>query len=94
MSIDYLQLALGKFNVGKHQWYGWKKDWTGDKRMSYENIILNDKTATMPSEADVNAKIQELKDADTAKANNKTSGKKKLKDLGLSDNEINALLGV
>jgi hypothetical protein len=94
MSIDYLQLALGKFNVGKHQWYGWKKDWTGDKRMSYENIILNDKTATMPSEADVNAKIQELKDADVAKANNKTSGKKKLKDLGLSDNEINALLGV
>ena len=94
MSIDYLQLALGKFNVGKHQWYGWKKDWTGDKRMSYENIILNDKTATMPREADVNAKIQELKDADVAKANNKTSGKKKLKDLGLSDNEINALLGV
>ena len=94
MTIDYLQLALGKFNVGKHQWYGWKKDWTGDKRMSYENIILNDKTATMPSEADVNAKIQELKDADVAKANNKTSGKKKLKDLGLSDNEINALLGV
>ena len=94
MEKDYLQLALGKFNVGKHQWYGWKKDWTGEKRMSYENIILNDKTATMPSEADVNAKIQELKDADTAKANNKTSGKKKLKDLGLSDNEINALLGV
>jgi hypothetical protein len=94
MSIDYLQLALGKFNVGKHQWYGWKKDWTGDKRMSYENIILNDKTATMPTEEQVNAKIQELKNADTAKANNRTSGKKKLKDLGLSDNEINALLGV
>jgi|TARA_R100001509_G_scaffold86339_1_gene49198 hypothetical protein len=94
MEKDYLQEALGKFNVDKNQWYGWKKDFTGDKRMSYENIILNDKTATMPSEADVNAKIQELKDADTAKANNKTSGKKKLKDLGLSDNEINALLGV
>ena len=25
MDKDYLQLALGKFNVGKHQWYGWKK---------------------------------------------------------------------
>ena len=93
MDKDYLQEALGTFNTDKSQWYGWKKDFTGDKRMSYENIILNDKTATMPSEADVNAKIQELKDAETAKANNKISGKKKLKDLGLSDDEISALLG-
>jgi hypothetical protein len=91
MTKDYLQLALGKFNVGKHQWYGWRKDWTGEERMSYENIILNDETATMPSEADVNAKIQELKDADATKANNKTSAINKLKSLGLTDDEINAL---
>tara|TARA_Y100000114_G_scaffold132166_1_gene130770 strand:- start:47 stop:331 length:285 start_codon:yes stop_codon:yes gene_type:complete len=91
---DYLQLALGKFNVGKHQWYGWKKDWTGEKRMSYENIILNDDTAKMPTEDEVNAKIQEIKDADTAKADNKTSAITKLKKLGLTDDEINALLGV
>tara|TARA_B100000035_G_scaffold222820_1_gene191446 strand:- start:255 stop:536 length:282 start_codon:yes stop_codon:yes gene_type:complete len=91
MEKDYLQLALGKFNVGKHQWYGWKKDWTGEKRMSYENIILNDDTAKMPTEADVNAKIQELKDADAAKANNKISAINKLKELGLTDDEINAL---
>jgi len=90
---DYLQEALGTFNTDKSQWYGWKKDYTGDERMAYENIILNDKTATMPSEADVNAKIKELKDADTAKADAKISGKKKLKDLGLSDDEISALLG-
>ena len=32
-------------------------------------------------------------DAKTAKANNKASGKKKLKDLGLDDNEIEALVG-
>ena len=94
MEKDYLQLALGTFNQGKSQWYGWKKDWTGEKRMSYENIILNDKTATMPSEADVNAKIQELKDADTAKANAKTSGKAKLKaGEALTDAEIEALFG-
>ena len=60
MNKDYLQLALATFNVGKHQWYGFKKDYTGDKRMAYENIILNDDTATMPSEEDVNAKIAEL----------------------------------
>ena len=33
-------------------------------------------------------------DADTATANNKASGKQKLKDLGLDDDEISSLLGV
>jgi hypothetical protein len=47
----------------------------------------------MPSEADVNAKIQELKDAETTAANKKASGKQKLKDLGLDDDEIKALIG-
>ena len=93
MNRDYLQEALQKFNIGKHQWYGWKKNYTGDTRMSYENIILNDDTATIPSEADVNAKIQEIKDADTATTNKKTSGKAKLKELGLDDAEIKALIG-
>ena len=93
MDKDYLQLALAKFNIGKHQWYGWKKDWTGEKRMSYENIILNDNTATMPTEAEVNAKIQELKDAEADVVTKKASGKQKLKDLGLDDEEINALIG-
>jgi len=94
MNKDYLQLALAKFNVDKHQWYGWKKDYTGDKRMAYENIILNDDTATIPSKSDLNAKIQELKDADTDKETKKASGKQKLKDLGLDDDEIQALIGV
>ena len=93
MDRDYLQEALAYFNIGKPQWYGWKKDYTGDKRMAYENIILNDDTATIPSEADVNAKIQEIKNADTAKINKKASGKQKLKDLGLDDEEIKALTG-
>ena len=88
---DYLQLALAKFNIGKHQWYGFKKDYIGDKRMSYENLILNDNTATIPSESNVNAKIQELKDAEITKANNKTSATNKLKALGLTDAEIEAL---
>ena len=64
-----------------------------NQRMKYEHIILNDDTATIPSEADVNAKIQEIKDADTAKINKKASGKQKLKDLGLDDDEIKALTG-
>jgi len=97
MGKDYLQSALHTFNGGN--WYGWKKeDDDGNKipnleRMQYQHIEIIKDGATMPSEADVNAKIKELKDADTAKANNKVSGKKKLKDLGLSDDEISALLG-
>ena len=94
MEKDYLQLALGTFNQGKSQWYGWKKDWTGEKRMSYENIILNDNTATMPTEAEVNAKIQELKDAETAHRNARTTGKAKLKSgEALTDAEVKALFG-
>ena len=91
MDKDYLQLALRTFNEGKSQWYGWRKNYTGDKRMSYENLILNDNTATMPTEAEVNAKIQELKDAEIQKANDKISAQNKLKALGLTDAEIEAL---
>ena len=48
----------------------------------------------MPSEADVNAKIQEIKDQETATSNAKTSGKAKLKSGdALTDAEISALFG-
>ena len=95
----YFQRALITFNLNKPQWYGWKThDNNGNKipnedRMQYQYLKLNDDTATMPSEADVNAKIQEIKDAETAATNKKTSGKAKLKELGLDDAEIKALIG-
>ena len=89
---DWLNLALAKMHNG--QWFGWKKDWTGSHRMSYENIIVHDNSKTKPTEAEVNAKIQELKDADTAAANAKTSGKAKLKSGDvLTDAEVSALFG-
>ena len=88
----WLNLALAKMHSG--QWFGWKKDWTGDHRMSYENIIVHDSSITKPTEDAVNAKIQELKDAETAKTNAKTSGKAKLKaGQSLTDDEITALFG-
>ena len=87
----WLNLALATMHSG--QWFGWKKDWTGDHRMSYENIIVHDSSITKPTEDEVNAKIQELKDAETAAENKKTSGKQKLKNLGLDDDEIKALMG-
>ena len=89
---DWLNLALAKMHSG--QWFGWKKDWTGSHRMSYENIIVHDSSITKPTEDAVNAKIQELKDAETARANAKTSGKAKLKaGEALTDDEITALFG-
>ena len=100
MDRDYLQEALAKFNTNKPQWYGFRKTYDNgnkipnDQRMKYEHLILNDDTATMPSESDVNAKIQEIKDAETNAETKKASGKQKLKDLGLDDDEIQALMGV
>jgi hypothetical protein len=95
MNRDYLQDALQTFNSGN--WYGWKKEDSdgnkipNDQRMTYANIEVIKDGATIPGEADVNAKIQEIKDSETAKANNKTSAQNKLKALGLTDAEIEAL---
>jgi hypothetical protein len=95
MNRDYLQEALQTFNGG--DWYGWKKeDDNGDKipndqRMTYANIKIIKDGATMPTEDEINAKIQELKDAETTAVNKKASGKQKLKDLGLDDDEIQAV---
>ena len=89
---EYLNTALAKMHSG--QWFGWKKDYTGSERMSYENIIVHDSSITKPTEDAVNAKIQELKDAETAKTNAKTSGKAKLKaGETLTDAELEALFG-
>ena len=43
------------------------------------------------SKNDIESKIQELKDAETQKANDKISAQNKLKALGLTDAEIEAL---
>ena len=88
---EYLNKALASMHSG--QWFGWKKDWTGEHRMSYENIIVHDSSITKPTEVEVNAKIQELKDAEQTAIDKKASGKQKLKDLGLDDAEIKALIG-
>ena len=97
MDIDYFQEALHTFNGTN--WYGWKThDDNGnkipnDQRMQYKYIKIIKDGAIMPTEAEVNAKVQELKDKDVEAENKKTSGKQKLKDLGLDDDEIKALMG-
>ena len=98
MDKEYFQDALQTFNGGN--WYGWKThDDDGNKipnedRMQYKYIKIIKDGATIPSEADVNAKIQEIKDAETANTNARTTGKAKLKSgEALTDAEIKALFG-
>ena len=86
---EWLRTALAQMHTG--QWFGWKKDFTGSHRESYENIIVHDSSITKPTETDVNAKIQELKDAEQAAIDKKASAKTKLKALGLDDAELKTL---
>jgi hypothetical protein len=95
---DYFQEALHTFNGGN--WYGWKKEDSdgnkipNDQRMCYECIEIIKDGATMPTKAEVDAKIEELKQAEQDAIIKKASGKQKLKDLGLDDAEIKALIGI
>jgi hypothetical protein len=84
---DYLNEALASMHSG--QWFGFSS-----KDQSYATLIVHDSSITKPTEAEVNAKIQELKDAETNAINKKASGKQKLLDLGLSEEEVKALIGV
>jgi len=84
---EYLHYALAKMHTG--QWFGFSSD-----EQNYSTLIVHDSSITKPTEAEVNAKIQELKDAEQAAVDKKASGKQKLRDLGLDDAEIKALIGV
>ena len=93
----YLKSALALLHQGG--WFTWKThDEAGNKipaldRMSYDNVVVTKEGISKPTLDVVNAKIQELKDAKTARDESKASGKQKLKELGLDDAEIKALTG-
>ena len=98
MDRDYLQEALHTFNGGN--WYGWKThDDNGnkipnDQRMCYECIKITKDGATMPSKADVDAKIAELKQADADRVTDKQSAINKIvSTASLTDAEKKALFG-
>ena len=95
---DYFQRALHTFNGGN--WYGWKThDDNGNKipnseRMQYQHIKIIKESATMPTEAEVNTKIEELKQAEVDKETKKASAKSKLEALGLTTEEIEEAFGI
>jgi len=76
------------------QWFGW----SDSKNKVYANLIIHDDSKSKPSEQECIDGLATLQsNFDTAKTNaetKKTSGKQKLKDLGLDDDEIQALIGV
>ena len=75
------------------QWFGW----SDSKNKIYANLIIHDGSKTKPTEQEcIDGLAQLQSDFDTEKTNKETkkaSGKQKLKDLGLDDAEINALIG-
>ena len=69
-----------------------------DQRMTLANVILTDKGIaegySIPTQSEVDTKMNALKAEIDATANNKTSGKAKLKSGDtLTDDEISALFG-
>jgi len=88
---DHIEDYLVQLHTG--QWFGW----SDSKNKVYANLIIHDDTKSKPSESDCTAGLATMQsNFDTAKTNaetKKASGKKKLKDLGLDDDEIKALTG-
>ena len=95
---EYLVIAIATL-LPNRKGFGWKKEddngnvIPNNQRMVYANLIMDDDTVTKPTESEVNAKIQELKDAEQAAIDKKASGKQKLLDLGLDEDEVKALIG-
>ena len=86
----HIEAYLITVRVG--QWFGWKDS----KNKTYANLIVHD-GGSKPSEADCTNGLKKVQDdfdaAKTEHNNKKSSGKQKLKDLGLDDAEIKALMG-
>ena len=96
--LQYFTLALSSLHQGG--WYTWKThDDDGNKipnnqRMTYANIVVTKDGVSKPTEVEINAKIQEIKDAETTFTNARTTGKAKLKSgEALTDAEVKALFG-
>ena len=98
---NHIEDALVQLHSG--QWFGW----SDSKNKTYANLILHpmcyvdgvykDNPYSKPTESEVNDKLTEMQtafdNAKTKQTTDETSGKTKLKNLGLTDDEIKALTG-
>ena len=88
---NHIEDYLVKLHTG--QWFGW----SDPKNKVYANLIIHDDSKDKPSESDCTTGLATLQSdydaAQTKNTNDKASGKQKLKDLGLNDDEIKALMG-
>ena len=98
---NHIEDALVAMHTG--QWFGW----SDSRNKTYANLILHpkcyvdgvyeDNPYSKPTESEVNAKLTEMQttfdNAKTKQTTDETSGKTKLKNLGLTDDEIKALIG-
>jgi len=93
MDINGRPTHIEDYLVSLHtgQWFGW----SDSKNKVYANLIIHDDSKSKPSESDCTNGLATLQsDYDTAKTNaenDKTSAQNKLKALGLTDAEIEAL---
>ena len=88
---NHIEDALCRMHT--NQWFGW----SDSKNKVYANLIIHDGSKSKPSESDCTNGLAALQtaydDAITKQETDETSGKTKLKNLGLSDDEIKALTG-
>jgi hypothetical protein len=104
MKIDFVQNALKALRPDTPDWYSWAThDADGnkipnDQRMCWEHAIVIKDGVTKPTKAEFDAKLAELQSDYTAKLEAeeaaKASALSKLTALGLTAEEIKALLGV
>ena len=89
---NHIEDYLAQLHTG--QWFGW----SDAKNKIYANLIILDDSKTKPTEQECTDGLAQLQsDFDTKKTNaetKKASGKQKLLDLGLTEEEVKALIGV
>ena len=88
---DHIEDYLVQLHGG--QWFGW----SDSKNKVYANLVILNSSKSKPSESDCTTGLAALQtafdNAKTKQTTDETSGKTKLKNLGLTDDEIKALTG-
>jgi hypothetical protein len=88
---DHIEDYLVQLHGG--QWFGW----SDSKNKVYANLVILNSSKSKPSESDCTTGLAALQtaydNAQTKQTNDESSAKTKLKNLGLTDDEIKALTG-